>query len=205
MAVFICGDSFCVSDPEYGVCWADIISQKFDTVNLGQVSASNLVISRQVDQAINSVAEFIIVHCTSCTRDQTYYKGKLVPFSYITASELTTPFDQNKLRILKEYYVEFFDLELAIYQNECILSNMLQRLVDYGKPFLFDQGGFEHPMHGNNVTTKSYFKKYNNYRSDINLWDYAAQRNFRPYYHITDSSVHRTVADYYIKEIEKKL
>lgn len=193
--VYVCGDSFCVPDPEYGLCWVDYLSQQRRVRNLAQVAATNLMISMQVDKAIAESADFVIVQGTACTRNQTRYQGKIVPYSYHTASETTTPFDRTKLNVLKHYYTEFFDLELAIYENQCIIENTLQKLVNSGIDFLFDQGGFEHTSFG---STAEYFAQYQQYRSDINLWDYTRTRDYRPYYHIVDDAVHREVAEYYI-------
>ena len=66
--VYVCGDSFCVSDLEYGECWVDLLGKDRDVTSLAQVSATNTLISMQVDQAIAENAEFIIVQGTSCTR-----------------------------------------------------------------------------------------------------------------------------------------
>ncbi len=197
--VYICGDSFCVSDPEYGPCWVDYLSQKRSVTNLSRVAATNLMISMQVDRAIADGADFVIVQGTACTRSQTRYQGAIVPYSYHTASETTTPFDRTKLNVLKRYYTEFFDLDLAIYENKCIIENTLQKLVHSGIEFLFDQGGFEHPSFG---STTQYFTQYSQYRSAINLWDYARTRDYRPYYHIVDDDVHQQVAEYYLRETQ---
>lgn len=201
--IYICGDSFCVSDPEYGPNWADLLAQRFDTVNLGQVAATNLLIARQVDQALAAGAEFVIVQGTAVTRDQKRVGNSYQPFSYHTAGPETTPFDHRQLRILREYFTEFFDLDLAVYENQIIIEHTLQKLVDSGRPFRFDQGGFEHPRFGNSHT--GYFAKYAAYRSEINLWDYTVSSNYRPYYHITDPGVHARVADYYTEQIQKQL
>ena len=197
--IYICGDSFCASDPEYGSCWVDYLSQSRSVCNLAKVGATNLMISMQVDQAISEAADFVIVHGTSCTRSQSIYKNSIVPFSYHTVSETVTPFDKNQLRILKEYYTEFFDLSLAIYENKCIIENTLHKLKQSGIPFLFDQGGFEHPSFGSDRT---YFDQYQIHRSKINLWDYARTREYRPYYHIVDDAIHQQIADYYLKETQ---
>ena len=198
--IYICGDSFCVPDPAYGPCWVDLLSQQRLVTNLAQVSATNLLISQQVDQAIAEKADFVIVQGTTCTRSETAINDILVPWSWLSASSETTPFDTNQLRILKEYYVEFFNLDLAIYQNQCIIANTLQKLHDSGIEFLFDQGGFEHKKFG--ATSSEYFTKFNQYRSAINLWDYCDTMNYRPYYHIKDPAVHETVARYYIESTQ---
>ena len=198
--IAVCGDSFCVPDLEYGPMWVDLLSEQCDLHNYSERTATNLLIARQVDQAIRDGAEFIIVHFTSCTRGEKPHAGRYVPFSYHTASEITTPFDSNALRILKEYYTEFFDLDLAIYQNAITIEHTLNRLVQSGRPFRFDQGGFEHSSYGG---TGQYFAQYTQYRSRYNLWDHVTTRKFRPYYHITNDQIHTQVAEYYAQEIAK--
>jgi hypothetical protein len=198
--IYICGDSFCVPDPEYGACWVDLLAQQRTVVNLAQVSATNLLISQQVDQAIAESAGFVIVQGTSCTRSEIKLNGKVVPYSFLTSNATNTKFDDRQLNIIREYYTEFFDLDLAIYHNQCIIQNTLQKLADSGIPFRFDQGGFEHSSFG--ATPAKYFGKFDHYRSAVNLWDYANTRDYRPYYHIRDAQVHQQVAQYYIKETQ---
>jgi hypothetical protein len=79
-------------------------------------------------------------------------------------------------------------------------TNTLQKLADKSIPFRFDQGGFEHPKFG--AIPTEYFAKFDNYRSKINLWDYADTRDYRPYYHIRYAEVHQHIAQYYIKETQ---
>jgi hypothetical protein len=198
--VYVCGDSFCVSDLEYGQCWVDLLAQHRTVINLAQVSATNLLISQQVDQAIAESADFVIVQGTSCTRSETRFNGQVVPYSFLTANTTTTKFNNRQLQIIREYYTEFFDLDLAIYHNQCIIQNTLQKLMDSGIPFRFDQGGFEHPKFG--AMSAKYFAKFEHYRSAVNLWDHADTKDYRPYYHIRDDKVHQHVAQYYIKETE---
>lgn len=198
--IFICGDSFGVSDPEYGQCWVDILSEIYSVTNLSEVCSTNLMISKQVDLAISKSPDFIILLCTSSTRQLVKFNDTVVPFS-IYSIDNTTKFSKNQKDILKRYVSEFFDINTAIYENKCVIENTLQKLVDSGISFLFDQGGFEHPnFDGSNI---GYFKKFKTYLSNINLWTYAPSRSYRPYYHITDSSIHKKIANYYINEINK--
>jgi hypothetical protein len=188
--IYVCGDSFGVSDPEYGAGWMDQIGQ---TTNLCQVSASNLLIAQQVDRAIAAGAERIIVLFTSSTRSEKVENGRIIPFSWHTANTTTTPFSTNQLRILQEYFTEFHDLGLAIYTNQCIIQHTLGCLHQSGVDYTWDQGGFEHPSMGG----RPYFTEYNSTRSDLCLWDYATTRQYRPYYHITDAWAHEQIATYY--------
>ena len=193
--LYICGDSFGVPDPAYGPCWVDYLEKlvpSHHVVNLSRVCASNLMISQQVDQALDQ-ADHIIVLCTASTRNQTRWNNQIIPYSIHSLNE-TTPFDAQQLAVLQSYTREFFDLDLAIYQNKCTIESLLQRLTDSAKPFLWDQGGFEHVSYGG---VGEYFAKWRQYRSAFNLWDHVKSKQHRPYYHIQNDRVHRDVAAYY--------
>lgn len=198
--IYICGDSFGTADPEYGPMWADHLANQYAVRNLSRICSSNLMISRQLDQAIENQASYIILLCTSSTRGQTRIKNDVVPYS-IHSLDHTTPFNNNQLNILKNYTAEFFDLELAIYENKCIIESMLSRLVASNIPFVFDQGGFEHRSYGGVGT---YFTQYNKFKSQRNLWDYVDKRTYRPYYHIVDTQTHIDVARYYAGLIDEQ-
>lgn len=198
--IYICGDSFGVPDADYGPMWVDHLGMHRPVMNLSRVCASNLMISQQLDIAIEQRAEFVILLCTASTRGQTRSDNAVVPYS-IHSLDHTTPFNDRQLAILKNYTAEFFDLDLAIYENKCIIESMLSRLVDSNIPFVFDQGGFEHYSYGGVGT---YFTRYNQYRSKFNLWDYADVRTHRPYYHITDAQVHLDVYRYYAGLVDEQ-
>jgi hypothetical protein len=198
--VYICGDSFGVSDPEYGKCWVDLLAEIYSVTNLSKVCATNSMISQQVDLAISANPDFIIGLGTSSTRQLVKFNNTVVPFSIYSIDD-TTKFSKHQRDILKQYVSEFFDITTAVYENKCVIENTLQKLVDSTISFRFDQGGFEHPnFNGSKI---GYFKKYKNYLSAINLWSYTTARPHRPYYHITDISTHKDIANYYINEINK--
>lgn len=201
MKVVICGDSFAYPDHEYGPFWVDILSKNFEVINLAKLASSNLLISKQVDTAISLSPDFIIVLFTSCTRGEKKYESTYKGFSYHTAiiDKEVNPLSEKDIEILKEYFMRFFDLELSIYQNKLIIENVLNRLKRSDIPFLFDQGGFEY--HRWAESKKEYFKEYEKWKSDINLWDYVEKRNFRPYYHISNYEIHKNIANYYNNKI----
>jgi hypothetical protein len=210
-SVYICGDSFTVDDKEYDQQpW----SKQIDAVSLGSVCATNQLIALQVEHAIREQASFIIVEFTSVTRDIVQFADKKQDSLFDRFYSLTAEDNQNKDLTsytiwatnnasaltqeqrdqLDSYNKNFFDIDVAIHRDRLIIEATLQQLVDSGIPFLFDQGGFEHSSYGGVGT---YFKKFEQYRSKYCLWDYADTRTFRPYYHITDQSVHDTIAEYY--------
>jgi hypothetical protein len=182
--IYICGDSFGTSDSSSEVTpW----HKNIYCTNLSKLCATNLQISQQVDYAIDH-ASFIIVLFTTCVRFE--FGNDSYTLHNLSSSNLNT----EEQKIVTDYAKHFFNLDLEIYRNKCIIESVLQRLVDSGIPFLFDQGGFEHKKWG---TTKTYFTKYNDYRSKYNLWDYGDSKLHRPYFHITDQKIHNEIAEYY--------
>lgn len=185
--IYVCGDSFGASDTESVITpW----HQQFECVNLSRVCATNLQISQQVDIAIDH-ASYIIVLFTSCGRFE--YGTDSYTIHNLTTSKL----NKKQQQIVSEHAKNFFNLDLEIYRNKCIIESVIQRLIDSGIPFLFDQGGFEHKKFG---VAKEYFKKYSKYRSKYNLWDYGDSKLHRPYFHITDQNIHNEVAEYYVAQ-----
>lgn len=221
MTVYICGDSFGFSDPEYGYCWADRLAKRTTVVNLCQVAASNFQIALQVQRAIKQRASYIVYLATSSVRQDAPFKegvgdlldryvditnpdlAKTVTSYSVTSLNNTTPFTEDQLAVLKLYHKSFFDLDIAIHQNELVIEGTLSKLVASGIPFTFDQGGFEHPKFAN--ARDSYFEIYKKYRSEICLWDYVDELLMhRPYYHITDHAIHEEIANYYYNLINEK-
>lgn len=211
--IYICGDSFAYPDPEYGPNWADLLAQRLPVVNSSRVCASNVQIASQVDWAIAQDADYIIYMATSSVRQDVQLKqpklgalhtrwcditdpGKeqdIVSYS-VNSLDSTTLFNATQLSLLRHYTLEFFNLDVAIYQNELIIEGTLARLSRSGIPYSFSQGGFE--------LGRSCFDNYTH--SEINLWTQVNNKSFRPYYHITDSAVHQRTADYYYSLINDK-
>lgn len=227
MTVYICGDSFGCSDTEYGPGWVDKLTKKLQgkttVVNLSRVCASNTQIGLQVEHAIANQAEYIIYLATSSVRDDVVLNTAhstntlLDRFADITTPDPaknltsysiqslndTTLFDTVQMNMLKQYHATFFDIDVAIYRNELIIEGILSKLVASEISFTFDQGGFEHASFSN--SKKNYFKTYNEYRSEICVWDYVTKHlKHRPYYHIEDQRIHEEIAEYYYNLINDK-
>lgn len=184
--IFVCGDSFASSDPKSTVKpW----HEQLDCVSYGQVGASNLMISKQVDLAIQQRADFVIVLFTSSCR----FEHETGPFTIQNVKD-SSNLNAEQQRIAMSWAKHFFDLDLEIYKNQCIIESVLSRLSNSSIRFLFDQGGFEHPKWG---TDKKYFTEYNQHRSKYNLWDYGDSLKFNPCFHIDDQNTHNQIAEYY--------
>lgn len=223
--LYICGDSFACLDPESTILpWPQILKDKikesWNVTNLSMVCASNLNIRMQIDNAIENNADFIIVLFTSSLRGNgrltdnsptanlldnffkigQYNKNKnLACWSYGSLN-LTCVLPKDKIKILKEYYAQIFDLGVEVYQNQCVIESTLFKLVNSQCAFLFDQGGFENPLFNGH---KEYFKEFDPYRSQYNLWTMHGKRQVihRPYFHIIDQDLHDLIANYYYQEL----
>jgi hypothetical protein len=213
--IYICGDSFAVADPEYGASWpellADLLIDQAQVVNLSSVAASNLLINIQANLAVQ-LADYIIVMGTAVTRAEVavqpvdakltllerFQRNDLVAYSILRPyrSHLNT----QQQQLVRQYHTEFFDLDLAIHRDHAIISNTLDIIERSGRPYLFDQGGFEHPRFGG---TQEYFAQAR--RSQINLWDLGTTQDERPYYHVKEPAAHERIARYYYTEITKHL
>ena len=227
--IYICGDSFAVSDPEFGPCWVDFLSETLGNnchvINLSRVCASNLQIGLQIDHAIQNKADYVIYLMTTSTRFDVSYNKSLdtnnnllsryvnitnkEPGYDLTSYSLnsldnTTIFNSNQLLILKNYHNEFSDLSLLIYQSEILIEGILSRLIQNNIKFCYDQGGFEN-INFDHYSNKIYFNHYQNNKSIVNLWNFARHIRYRPFYHITDRQIHKEVADYYAKRLAKEL
>lgn len=213
--VYICGDSFAVADPAYGPMWAerlqDLLGDLAHIVNTSSIAASNTLINVQVTEAVKR-ADYIIVLGTAVTRAEIavapvnpdlsllerFQNNDLVAYSILRPyrSHLTKTQQQQ----VQQYHTEFFDLDLAIHRDHAVISNTLAVIESAGVPYLFDQGGFEHPSFG---SKHEYFQQAQ--RSKINLWDWGNTKDERPYYHIQDPEQHQRIAHYYNEQIRNTL
>ena len=188
--IYICGDSFCTSDKDSDIIpWHEKIP---NSKSLGEVCASNLLISLQLDYALACNPSFIIVNFTSCTRGEIIRGEEFIAYTILNSvgDKLT-----KAERIAVELHTKhIYNINLEIYRNKCIIESVLQRLVKSNIPFIFDQGGFEHKQ------DNKYFTDYNQYRSKWCLWDYGDSHRHRPYFHITDQNIHNKIAEYYSEQ-----
>jgi len=229
--IYICGDSFgCPElgwefDP-WPVLLSKQLGKEYTVNNLSISCSSNLLIRIQVDQAIADQADFVILLCTASTRNQGTVKqlknknhrlyDRFVRIGQTDSSNHTRDlacysikslddtcvFAPDDINSIKNYQTRLFDLDLAIYENQCIIESSLNALQQSNIPFVYDQGGFENPMFGD-VKKTDYFLKFNQYMSEINQWSLTKTLpiSTRAHFHITDHNVHKTIADYFYKKI----
>ena len=218
--IYICGDSFCSQDKEYGSNWVDLLIQKSPTkiINLSRPGASNYLIYLQVKHALENNATYIIYHATSSIRHEFSFTTddtskdnidrywnvltpnnpkKTICTSWATPL-INTPIDfKYELTEIYTFGTKFLDLPSTIEKNYIYILFTLQLIKENNKlcNWAWSQGGFEHPKFNPNSNWN--FSQYRQYESKINLWDYYNSTALRPYYHITDIKIHQEVCNLY--------
>ena len=215
--IYICGDSFCVEDIEYGLNWVNILKNKnpqAQVTNLSSVGASNYLIYLQVKQAIDEGADHIIYNATSSIRQELaisydssvtdhaerYYnhsKPNLIKPMMSSTWSTTHQLDQKlvsnrQLDEINNFFKQYLDLPMLIEKSYIFISHTLQLLSSSDLvSWAWSRGGFEHPLFVNNTAASWDFSMYQKLENQINLWDYYTSGAIRPYYHIVDDKIHR--------------
>lgn len=221
--LYICGDSFCSLDPEYGDNWPALIANKcthLEIVNLSTFGASNYLIYLQVNQALKNKCDYLIYHATSSIRQEfvinrdnavrdhvgRYWnqtnpdKNKsMASVSWLNPHKNASNFYNNKkIAAINNFFTDFIDLTVLVEKNYIFIDYTLQLIAKNNnlKNWAWSLGGFEHTKFKSNNTWD--FSEYSNYQCPINLWDNFDRDLVRPYYHITDKNLLQKTCDYYI-------
>ena len=227
MKVIVCGDSFNCNDALYpGVHWTEKIVQlnsSIDLTNLSICGASNLLIHLQIDSAIKSKPDYIIVNFTSSLRTNIRYKNvkttgemisrfyklnsanndntDLISFPY-SGIDIFNNINHAQQTLLKTYLLDCVDLDVARLENYYIINSALNSLLDSNIKFLYGAGGFDYEKFLKPGDIKYQFPKFIDYEIQFNLWDHwDAWRNVHPYFHVTDEVVHHNLASHYLSKL----
>ena len=220
--LYICGDSFCSSDPEYGDNWVDILAAHPDIniINLASPGASNYLIYLQVKYALSQDCDYLIYNATSSIRQEFALRSdisisddisrywsvtlpsddkSMICTSWVTVDKLTTDiFTIEQINKIQEFFKEFVDIPNLIEKNYIFILYTLQLLDStVGLTWAWNQGGFEHKSF--NPAGNWDFSKYTTHECSINLWDDYNPALLRPYYHITDTKLIKSVYTQYTK------
>ena len=223
--LYICGDSFCSKDAEYGKNWPELLAEQcpnINVINLSIPGASNYLIYLQVKEAIKHQANYIIFHASGSFRNEfsidasnTNTDDKLDRYWNITNPTRQAPtvccswtnpwnfkkhniniFSHNDVMQIINFFKKRIDIPSLIEKNYIFINYTLQLLDSLNIPFAWSQGGFEHKKF--NPSTEWNFTAYKDKECKINLWDYSDSQIPRPYYHITDKQILQDVCNEYI-------
>lgn len=219
--LYICGDSFCARDPEYGPGWVDIIESmhpELEIKNFSSIGASNYLIYLQVKQALEDRADYVIFHATSSIRHEFLVKddkaqkdsvdrywrqdrphGSMRCNSFYNVQKnLDQVFNSDQRTIVQDFFSCFFDFPSQIEKNYIFISYILNLIAtnQYLSNWAWSQGGFEHPSFASGVSLWD-FETYRDRECQINLWDHYQPNVYRPHYHVTDASILQKVCEQY--------
>lgn len=227
MKLYICGDSFCVEDPEYGPNWVGYIRDQLphiDVVNLASCGASNYLIYLQAKRAIEKNCDFLICNFTSSIRQEIkvrddlhnsdsvarYYNSVLnnQDTSMICGSWIGIDrhypgqVDKQTVTLIENFFKQCVDFPNLIEKNYLYIKSTLGMLASSpSRPWAWSRGGFEHASFSNSSAHWE-FDQFNHSQISMNLWDYYDPKPLRPYYHVTNSTVHQNVCNQYIKMLQ---
>jgi len=222
--LYICGDSFCSTDHEYGQSWVDHLIKQLphiSVVNLASPGASNYQIYLQVRHALEQNCQYLIYHATSSIRHEfclntqsvdrdsadRYWnrsmpeqKKPMVCTSWLTP-ENSLVLSTEQAQQIKTFYMSFIDLPAEIEKNYLFILSTLQLIQQSNVlNWIWSRGGFEHTKFTNNQSWN--FDAYLANECKHNLWDHYDSTQLRPFYHVTDIGIITKVCNDYIKMLQ---
>ena len=211
MKILVCGDSFCVTDPDYpGLHWSEKIlnsSSNFELCNLSVGGASNALIAIQLMQGLKLKPDFVIL---SFTNEHRYEKDNNID---------AMPYDLSVDSIseyLKERYSSnpganmpasaMLSTNLEKIKNYFYIVFCLQILKEKQINFCFSLGGFEFKQDYSAFINSNFMENliidFKGQELLTNLWYYINNKN-RPYFHVDNESVQRLFANQCLSHIGK--
>jgi len=212
MLIYICGDSFCTSDPAYGTSWVDKFTASVPehrVVNLAVPGASNYLIYLQVKEALSKNCDYLIYHATSSIRYEFKIADSMVDVDHAYRYNLLNNVDPTMVcgswyylakhhnqfisadqqNTISKFFSEFVDINNLIEKNKIFIEHTLSKINSSTvKGWAWSQGGFEHPSFAGS-SSQEYFTDYKYKEVDINLWDYYDKKRMRPYFHVDDPAI----------------
>ena len=217
--ILICGDSFCVTDPDFpGLHWSEKIlnySPNFKISNLAYGGSSNALISLQMMQGMKLNPDFVIFSFTNPLRYEFDNDPAVLPRSfsdldiadYIKRRYTTTCYSENKEKIktTDHWLASAASINMEMIKNYMYLLLCLTTCATNKIPFCYSTGGFLDNI--GQLTNSNYIKNFtNDYQEQAlmtNLWNHQIT-NTRPYFHISDDAVQSLFANECIDHIVRK-
>ena len=212
--VLICGDSYCVTDPDFpGLHWSEKIlnfSPDFEIANLAYGGCSNAMIALQLSQGLTLTPDFVILCFTNESRYELDKDVNALPKD-LTALELanyqknryTTNMYGDHNKDIDRWMAGNCSDNLEKIKNYFYICFCLQTLKHKNIPFAFSLGGFEYQQDYAALINSNYMcnllRDYADYEIKTNLWFYG--RKVRPYFHVDDENVQTLFANECISQI----
>jgi hypothetical protein len=222
--VYICGDSFSSTDPEYKGGWVERFQEKhpnLELINLSSPGASNYLIYLQVKQALTNSCQYLIYHATSSIRhefcidpqpvrkdslDRYWNRSTPARAGSMICTSWTTPehsliLSTQQATQIKNFFKLFIDMPAEIEKNYLFIKSTLELIKQQNVPhWAWSRGGFEHVKFGADRLWD--FNHYQLTESVYNLWDHYDSTQIRPFYHISDPAIIENVCNHYTEMLQ---
>lgn len=228
LSLYVCGDSFCTQDLDYGPNWVDLLTHKcseLTVINLSSPGASNYLIFLQVQQALKNNCDYLIYHATSSIRNEfaiaddqrkkdhleRYWSPHdsqnktVVSNSWVNANRNTNLFSSKSDLVFKEFFANHIDFLSMVGKNYIFIDYTLRMISEsmHKQNWAWNRGGFEH-FKFSGASDEWDFSNYVDQECAVNLWDDYDRNVVRPYYHVTDPKIHKKVCNLYLDMLNLK-
>ena len=221
VSILICGDSFCVTDPDFsGLHWSEKLlnySPKFKIYNLAYGGCSNALISLQLLQGLKLNPDFVIFSFTDVGRYEFDNDINALPKDFTDleiASYIKRRFTTNKNKQTVEktkttdrWLLTAASENMEVIKNYMYLLNCMMTCDRQGIPFCYNLGGFMFGHDLGSFINSNYMKNLvNEYRDQelmTNLWNYKTTES-RPWFHVVDDAIQTLFANECIDHILRK-
>ena len=221
MKVLICGDSYCVTDPDYpGLHWTEKMSAQsaqLEVCNLAYGGCSNAMILLQLLQGIKAQPQFVILSFTAHGRYELDKDKSVFPRDFsieeiadYQKKRYTTnnyEIDKKQLDMINQWQLLAASDNIEKLKNYFYISFCLMYLKHNNIPFCYSLGGFEHKQDYITLINSNYIENllvaHQTNELAINLW-YHGNKS-RPFFHVDDDNVHTLFANECMKYIKERL
>jgi len=211
MKILVCGDSFCVTDPDYpGLHWSEKILNSSSDIELSNLSiggSSNALITMQLMQGLKLNPDFVVLSFTNEHRYERDNKIDAMPYDLSAQSisaylkERYSPNFESVPKIFATLSTNFEKIKNYFYIMFC-----LQTLKEKQINFCFSLGGFEYKQDYSAFINSNFIDNnivdFKEQELLTNLWYYHSNKN-RPYFHVDNESVQTLFANQCLAHIGK--
>jgi hypothetical protein len=199
--VLICGDSYCVTDPEFpGLHWSEKLlnqTKQIEIYNLAYGGCSNALISLQLLHGLKLNPDLVVLSFTNEHRYETDANVDAIPHelkadsisSYIKNRYKVNPGSNHSVLTLSENFEKI--------KNYFYIMFCLQTLKNKRINFCFSLGGFEYKQDYTELLRSNFVENnivdYLAHELSINLWYHGVKKS--PVFHVDKEEVHMLFAN----------
>ena len=205
--ILICGDSYCVTDPDFaGLHWSEKLLDfcaEIEVMNFAHGGCSNAMIALQLFQGLRFNPGFVVLSFTNEHRYELDRDRDALPKD-LSAAEIA---NYLKTRYTTNMYMKDKTIErwmsgrcsdnLEKVKNYFYICTCLQTLARQQVPFAFSLGGFEYQQDYSAMINSNYIhnviQDYTSCELKTNLWFHGQKT--KPWFHVDDERVQTLFAN----------